>query len=58
MMFDEMMVMLRHCEEHDVEYDVVDGGVHVMVHGFDGFDERWCELEHEWADEEAFDAFS
>lgn len=47
MMFDEMIVILGHCDEHDVEYDVVDGGVHVMVHGFDGFDERWCELEHE-----------
>ena len=57
MMFDEMMVMLRNCEKHDVEYNVVDGGVHVMVHDFDGFDEHWNELEHEWADEEAFDVF-
>lgn len=47
MMFDEMIVILGHGDEHDVEYDVVDGGVHVMVHGFDRFDERWCELEHE-----------
>ena len=46
-MFDEMIVILVHCDEHDVGYDVVDGSVHVMVHGFGGFDKRWCELEHE-----------
>lgn len=40
MMFDEIIVILGHCDEHDVEYGVVDDGVHVMVHGFDGFDER------------------
>ena len=34
-----------------------DGTIHATLQDFEGFDEHWCEVEREYDDEDAVDAF-
>lgn len=43
--------------EADVEFSVFDNAIHATLQDFAGFDASWCEIEREYDDEEAVEAF-
>lgn len=54
----EMVVEMLNALGEDATYFVSkDGDIHVDFQDFEGFDEDWNEVEREYDDEEAVDAF-
>lgn len=41
----------------DVMFSVDGSTIHATLQDFEGFDEHWCEIEREYDDEDAVDAF-
>lgn len=57
MMTLEMMVEMLEALGNDVTFDVDGTNIDVTVEDFGGFDEDWSEIDREFDDEEAVDAF-
>lgn len=55
-MLERLYELLDACDSHDVEYHMVGGELQITVQDFDGFDDDWSELDHEYVDYEAVEA--